>query len=124
MTGVAEPERPEPGRADPRRDRPGDLERELTVRWEAPAALAAQARRMDGRAFLEAIRDGTLPRAPIQHLLGFELVAVDDGRVVFAATPGEQHYNPIGVVHGGVAGTLLDSAMGAAVHSTLPLGSG
>jgi uncharacterized protein (TIGR00369 family) len=42
---------------------------------------------------------------------------------VFAAEPGEQHYNPIGVVHGGLAATLLDSAMGAAVHSTLPQGS-
>ena len=43
--------------------------------------------------------------------------------MVFAAEPGEQHYNPIGVVHGGLAATLLDSAMGAAVHSTLPEGS-
>ena len=79
---------------------------------------------MSGPAFLEAIRDGELPPAPIQELLGFALVEVAEGRVVFEAHPGEQHYNPIGVVHGGMAATLLDSAMGAAVHSTLPEGSG
>ena len=79
---------------------------------------------MPGREFLEAIRDGELPAAPIQDLMGFRLVEVEDGRVAFRAEPGEQHYNPIGVVHGGLAATLLDSAMGASVHSTLPLGTG
>jgi uncharacterized protein (TIGR00369 family) len=99
-------------------------DRSLTVTWQDPTALAERAKGMAGRAFLEAIRDGELPPAPIQELLGFALTEVDEGRVVFAAEPGEQHYNPIGVVHGGVAATLLDSAMGAAVHSTLPEGSG
>ena len=93
---------------------------ELTVRWEDPAALAERARGMPGLAFLEAIRDGELPAAPIQSLLGFRLVEVEEGRVAFSAEPGEHHYNPIGVVHGGLAATLLDSAMGASVHSTLP----
>ena len=97
---------------------------ELNVRWEDPVALAERARAMAGRAFLEAIRDGELPAAPIQALMGFRLVEVEEGRVAFSAEPGEQHYNPIGVVHGGLAATLLDSAMGASVHSTLPLGSG
>ena len=79
---------------------------------------------MTGLAFLRAIVAGELPKAPIQELLGFELVEADEGRAVFSLEPGEQHYNPIGSVHGGVAATLLDSAMGAAVHSTLPQGSG
>ena len=79
---------------------------------------------MPGLEFLEAIRDGELPSAPIQDLMGFHLVEVEEGKVAFRASPGEQHYNPIGVVHGGFAATLLDSAMGASVHSTLPLGSG
>ena len=78
---------------------------------------------MSGLAFLNAIIDGTLPRAPIQDLVGFALEEAEEGRVVFALDPGEQHYNPIGSVHGGVAATLLDSALGAAVHSTLPRGS-
>ena len=86
--------------------------------------LAERARASAGIDFLRAIRDGELPPAPIQGLLGFELVEVDEGRAVFAATPGEQHYNPIGVVHAGLAATMLDSAMAVAVHSTLPAGSG
>ena len=86
--------------------------------------LAERARAMPGLEFLEAIRDGELPAAPIQDLMGFQLVEVEEAKVAFRATPGEHHYNPIGVVHGGFAATLLDSAMGASVHSTLPLGSG
>jgi uncharacterized protein (TIGR00369 family) len=43
---------------------------------------------------------------------------------VFECTPGEQHYNPIGVVHGGLAMALLDSAMGCAVNNQLPAGAG
>ena len=64
---------------------------ELTVRWQDPAALAERARAMAGLAFLEAIRDGELPAAPIQSLMGFKLVEVEEGRVAFSAEPGEQH---------------------------------
>jgi uncharacterized protein (TIGR00369 family) len=49
---------------------------------------------------------------------------LSEGRVVFAAEPAEYHYNPIGMVHGGLAATLLDSALGCAIHSTLPAGTG
>jgi len=96
----------------------------MIVSWEDPGELGEQARAMRGLDFLEAIRDEELPPAPIQRLLDFTLTEVEEGRVVFTAEPGEQHYNPIGVVHGGLAATLLDSAMGAAVHSTLPEGQG
>lgn len=58
-------------------------------------------------------------RAPIAQTLDFDLVEVDEGRAVFRGTPGPHAYNPIGVVHGGYAATLLDSACGCAVHSTL-----
>jgi uncharacterized protein (TIGR00369 family) len=77
-----------------------------------------------GLEVLRAIAAGELPGAPIAELLGFAPVEAEEGRVVFAATPGPQHYNPIGSVHGGLAATLLDSAMGCAVHSTLPAGVG
>jgi uncharacterized protein (TIGR00369 family) len=77
-----------------------------------------------GLEFLRAIGAGELPPAPIAELLGFAPVEVEEGRVVFAAVPEERHYNPIGTVHGGLAATLLDSAMGCAVHSTLPAGVG
>jgi uncharacterized protein (TIGR00369 family) len=98
-------------------------DRTLTVSWQDPAELAARARSASGLEFLQAIVAGELPMAPIQELLGFSLDEAEEGRVVFSLQPGEQHYNPIGSVHGGVAATLLDSAMGAAVHSTLPQGS-
>ena len=62
--------------------------------------------------------------AAIGTLIGMSFVSADHGRVVFALTPEERHYNPIGSVHGGIAATLLDSAMGCAVHSTLPPGTG
>jgi uncharacterized protein (TIGR00369 family) len=97
---------------------------ELTVTWEDPNELAERRRGVTGIDFLRAIRDGELPPAPIQNLMSFHLAEVDEGRVVFVAEPGEQHFNPIGVVHGGLAATLLDSATGAAVHSTLAEGEG
>ena len=75
-----------------------------------------------GREQLEAIRDGHAPPAPIQRVLDFELVEVADGRVAFRYTPSGEHRNPMGTVHGGVAMTLLDSAAGASLHSTLGAG--
>jgi uncharacterized protein (TIGR00369 family) len=77
-----------------------------------------------GLEFLRAIGAGELPGAPIAELIGFAPVKVEEGRVVFAAVPEPRHYNAIGTVHGGLAATLLDSAMGCAVHSTLPAGVG
>jgi uncharacterized protein (TIGR00369 family) len=79
---------------------------------------------MSGLELLRAIAAGELPPAPIGELMGFQPVEVEEGRVVFACVPEERHYNPIGSVHGGLAATLLDSAMGCAVHSTLPAGVG
>ena len=96
--------------------------RSLTVSWHDPKALAQAGRSMSGLDFLRAIRDGRLPAPPIAELLGFRLIEADTGHAVFEVQPGEQHYNPIGVVHGGLAMTLLDSAMGCAVHSHMPAG--
>jgi uncharacterized protein (TIGR00369 family) len=73
---------------------------------------------------IKAIFAGRLPPPPIAELMGFRGVEVELGRAVFDFEPGPQHYNPIGSVHGGVAMTLLDSAMGCAVHTTLPAGVG
>ena len=97
-------------------------DRRLEISWEDPAAIATRARELPGIEFLREIRDGEVPSAPIQRLLGFELAEVDEGRAVFSAVPGKQHYNPIGTVHAGLVATLLDSAMGVAVHTTLALG--
>jgi uncharacterized protein (TIGR00369 family) len=77
-----------------------------------------------GLEFLRGIIDGKYPVPPIADLIGFSLTEVDFGRVVFESTPEFKHYNPLGIVHGGYAATLLDSCMGCCVHSTLPVGVG
>src|SRR5215218_8202429 len=97
-------------------------ERTLTVSWDDPMAMAAKGAQMDGLERLQAAVDGAFPAPPIAKLLGFRLVEVGPGRAVFEVEPGEQHYNPIGVVHGGLAATLCDSAMGCAVQTALPAG--
>jgi uncharacterized protein (TIGR00369 family) len=76
----------------------------------------------DGLAFLRAIIDGTVPNPPISELMGFHLVEAEQGRAVFEGVPEFRHYNPIGTVHGGFAATLLDSALGCAIFSTLRKG--
>jgi uncharacterized protein (TIGR00369 family) len=77
-----------------------------------------------GIEFLQRILTGKLPRAHISETLDFNLVEVEPGRAVFQGTPGRQHYNPMGSVHGGYFCALLDSAVGCAVMSTLPKGMG
>ena len=90
-----------------------------------PLAIAATAAQMDGLPFLRAMAAGEITPAPIATLLDFaDIPELEEGRIVFRGTPKEEHYNPIGVVHGGWAMTLLDSAMGSAVHTTLPAGTG
>jgi uncharacterized protein (TIGR00369 family) len=72
----------------------------------------------------QAIAAGELPPPPVARLLGFdEIESVEQGRIVFRMPPAEEHLNPLGTVHGGVLTTLLDSAMGCAVHTTLPAGT-
>lgn len=100
------------------------MSRSLTVSWQDPLQMAQAARAMAGIDFLRGVRDGTIQAAPIQELVGMKLVEVDPGRAVWEVVPAEQHYNPIGTVHAGIAATLLDSAMACAVHSTIPLGKG
>ncbi|HTR15974.1 MAG TPA: PaaI family thioesterase [Acetobacteraceae bacterium] len=96
--------------------------RQRLVTWDDPQATARAARGMAGLAFLRAVRDGILPPPPVAALLGFDLTEVEEGRVVMRLPPGEHLFNPLGSVHGGMIATLLDSVMGCAVHTTLPLG--
>ncbi len=98
--------------------------RTLEIAWEDPVAAAHAGLSLSGIEYMHAVASGEIPRPPIAALLGMEIVEAEEGRAVFALTPAEQHYNPIGVVHGGVAATILDSAMGCAVHTTLPAGWG
>jgi uncharacterized protein (TIGR00369 family) len=103
---------------------PVDPARTLWAAWDGLDANRRAAPTLSGRALLEAINRGELPAPPAHHVLGIVNDAVDDGVVAFTMTPQELHYNPMGVVHGGVLSLLLDSAMGCAVHSTLPAGTG
>ncbi len=105
-------------------DENDDGGRTRTVSWEDPKGLAEAARGLTGLEFLKKVVSGELPRPPISALMNFGLAELEEGRAVFTVEPAEYHYNPIGVVHGGLAATLLDSAMGCAVHSTLPAGAG
>jgi uncharacterized protein (TIGR00369 family) len=103
------------------------MDEEAAMRLRAaPAGVVdrEQLRSTTGLEFLQKIGDGELPPPPIAELMGFVPVEVEHGRIVFQGTPGPQHYNPSGAVHGGYAATLLDSAVGCAVHSTLPAGTG
>jgi uncharacterized protein (TIGR00369 family) len=98
--------------------------RTFNVSWDDPMPPAKRAMAMSGREYLAAMMAGHIPPPPIARLMGFGLAEVGEGHAVFECTPGEQHYNPIGVVHGGLACTLLDSAMGCCVHTLLPAGTG
>jgi len=98
--------------------------RTRTFSWHDPLETAQAARSLAGIEFLRKIAAGELPQPPIAHTLDYKLLEVEQGRAVFGFKPAEIHYNPIGMVHGGIPCTLLDSAMGCAVHSTLPAGVG
>lgn len=96
--------------------------RRRTITWEDPTAYSRKAPTTSGLEFLRAIGRGELPVPPMMRTLGIEPVKADEGRVVFAAEPQEYHYNTLGVAHGGLAATLVDTAMACAVHSLLPPG--
>jgi len=99
-------------------------ERTRTIAWEDPMIGARAAEGLSGLEYLRRLRAGELPMPPITALVGFRFGALEEGRVSFEFEPAEHHYNPIGTVHGGIPTTLLDSAMGCALHSTLPRGVG
>jgi uncharacterized protein (TIGR00369 family) len=96
--------------------------RSRTITWEDPMASAAAGAELSGIEYMRALAAGELPPPPIAVLLRMQPVEVEPGHAVFEGAPGEEHYNPIGVVHGGYAATLLDSALGCAVHTTLERG--
>jgi len=75
-----------------------------------------------GLELLQRLIDGRYPAPPMAATLGFTLTGASEGRVVFHGMPGANHLNPLGGVHGGWAATIMDSALGCAVHSTLNVG--
>ncbi len=77
-----------------------------------------------GMEMMQAMLRGELPYPPIARTLDFTLIEVSEGRAVFQGTPGPAHLNPMGSIHGGWYATLLDSALGCAVHTMMPPGRG
>ena len=101
-------------------------EREILQRLEGgPGPGVARPEQIAGKTGLEqmqAMLNGDIPFAAIAQTLAFLIVEVGDGSAVFQGTPGPQHLNPMGTVHGGWFATLLDSALGCAVHTKMPPG--
>jgi uncharacterized protein (TIGR00369 family) len=112
---------PKPGTAESD-ESAGTQVRYREVSWEDPLVSAAQALDLSGLDFLRGIMVGRIPPPPIAVLFGMSILAAEPGQVTFGLDVGEHLYNPIGSVHGGVFCTLLDSAMGCAVHSSLERG--
>ena len=93
-----------------------------TVTWYDPQTTARLGMQLRGIDFLGAMQRGEVPPPPIASLLGFAVCELEVGRVVFECTPDQSHYNPIGMVHGGLICTLADTVIGCAVHTTLDQG--
>jgi uncharacterized protein (TIGR00369 family) len=105
-------------------ERAPEATRTRTITWQDPVATAADGAELSGEEYFAAIGRGELPPPPMAVTMNMNPVRWSGGEAVFEGEPGEEHYNPIGVVHGGYAATLLDSALGCAVHTTLPAGAG
>jgi len=101
-----------------RADEAAVRDRATRVGVAAPAQVAG----LSGLEVFARMLAGDLPRPPIGDTLDFTLIEVTFGRAVFQGRPLLRHYNPLGSVHGGWFATLLDSALGCAVHSILPAG--
>jgi uncharacterized protein (TIGR00369 family) len=99
-----------------------EITRRRELVWQDPIPSAVRGAQMAGLDYIRALIAGEIPPPPIAVTLNFTPVEVSEGNAIFEGAPGEEHYNPIGVVHGGYASTLLDSALGCAVHTTLPAG--
>ena len=85
---------------------------------------ADRQKELTGLEFVQGLANGTLPLNTMAGTLGYDVTEAESGRVVVTAEPKNNHLNPAGTVHGGLAATMLDSCMGLAIHSTLQKGVG
>jgi len=97
--------------------------KKITIEFESSKIGRKAVLEMDGLSYFTNIMENKLPYPPINKLIDFIIIEVEKGRIVFSFTPGEQHYNPMCVVQGGVICTLLDAAASCAVHTALPAGT-
>ncbi len=96
--------------------------REKTISWHPPQTSRRDAAVLTGLEYLQALKDGGVERPPAAVLVGYRIASIAAGQVSYELVPEEVHYNPFATVHGGILATLLDSALTAAVISTLPRG--
>jgi uncharacterized protein (TIGR00369 family) len=96
--------------------------RERVVDWQAPGPVAKAAATMSGLEAMRAIRDGVLPEPPMARLIDFRMRVAEPGRIVMELEPHEGLENTIGLLHGATAAALLDTAMGCAISTMLPVG--
>jgi acyl-coenzyme A thioesterase PaaI-like protein len=96
-------------------------DRTRTITWADPLEMAATIAELSGLERMRRVISGQLAAPPIAHLMNIRLVEADEGRVVFEGRPEEYHYNPIGMVHGGFAATILDSALEVKVSFIRPV---
>jgi len=96
--------------------------RQRVVDWQAPGPVARAAAGMSGMEAMRGIRDGVLPPPPLARLIGFRMSVVEPQRIVMELDPDESLENTIGLLHGATAAALLDTAMGCAIATMLPVG--
>lgn len=89
---------------------------------EVGIARPEDVRGLTGLELMQAMLAGQFPPPPISETLDFALISVAHGEAIFQGRPLKRHYNPLGGVHGGWFATLLDSALGCSVHTTMPVG--
>jgi uncharacterized protein (TIGR00369 family) len=99
-------------------------ERSRRVTWEDPTSDLWVDSTMSGLEYLSAVKEGRIPPPPVWNLVNFRLTEAAAGRVLFEIAPAQYHYNRFGKVQGGIACTILDSAMACTVTSVLPEGTG
>jgi uncharacterized protein (TIGR00369 family) len=97
--------------------------RKASYSWTNPELLLPSLASLNGLDYMTQMKEGSIPPPPMAVIMGFEIADIQPGVAVFRYAPQEAHLNPLGVIHGGLACTLLDTALGCAAHTTLPLGT-
>jgi uncharacterized protein (TIGR00369 family) len=98
--------------------------RSKTFRWTDPRSNKPNLREFSGLEYMQGLRDGTIPAPPMAVLINATITRAEPGTVELSCAPGEEHFNPLGTIHGGLACTLLDTAAGCSAHTTLGPGVG
>jgi uncharacterized protein (TIGR00369 family) len=102
---------------------PADALRERTVRWHDAAMAGPLTAGLSGLEIMRGIRDGILPAPPMARAIGFRCVVAERGEIAMRLDYEASLENTLRMLHGGAAATMLDTAMGAAAHTMLPVGS-